>query len=477
MKSIASILSLIFFLYGCDSTLKVTSNDETTIEITTDEYLDIIVEAYLYGYPLLIMDFTKKVTTNTVTPHPTLPRAPINQLGHFRTFPDQNMKTVVKPNVDTYYSSAWMDLSQDVLLFHMPATERYYLLPFYDAYSNVYASPGTRTTGTEALNLMIVGPKWKGEVLDGYTLIQSPTESSWLLGRIQVNDPKDGSTVVKNIQDQMSLIPLSALNDSLYIKPNGSFNEEFSGLIPVKAMEEMEIEEYLNRLTDIMSRQSPLTQDQAILAKMKKIGLEPGQAFELTKDNLILTQKLKAIPKVVHKRFRDTKSNPAPENMVNNWSVAFEGIGTYQSDYTRRAYIAFAALGANLPEDAIYPIASSDINGEELNARYKYLIHMEQEDLPPVNAFWSLTAYTEDDFLVENELNRFALGDRDSLTYNSDGSLDLYIQSEAPENKHINNWLPIPQDGPFSLAMRLYWPEDRVLSKQWSPPGIVPIDN
>ena len=477
MKSIVSILILIFFLYSCDSTLKVTSNDETTIEITTDDYLDIIVEAYLYGYPLLIMDLTKKVTSNTETPHPTLPRAPINQLGHFRTFPDQNMKTVVKPNVDTYYSSAWLDLSQEVLLLHMPATERYYLLPFYDAYSNVYASPGTRTTGTDALNLMIVGPKWRGEVLAGYTLIQSPTETSWLLGRIQVNDPKDGSTVVKNIQDQMSLRPLSALDDSLYVAPKGSLNEEFSGLIPVKVMEEMGIEEYLNRLTELMSRQSPLIQDEALLAKMKKIGLEPGQPFELSKDNLLLTQKLKAIPKVVHKRFRNNKANPAPESLVNNWSVAFDGIGTYDSDYTRRAYVAFVALGANLPEDAIYPIANRDVNGQELNAHHKYLIHMDQEDLPPVKAFWSLTAYTEEDFLVENELNRFALSDRDSLNYNSDGSLDLYIQSSAPEDKPINNWLPIPQDGPFSLAMRLYWPTDQVLTKQWSPPGIVINDN
>ena len=129
-----------------------------------------------------------------------------------------------------------------------------------------------------------------------------------------------------------------------------------------------------------------------------------------------------------------------------------------------------------LPEDAVYPNCAFDKNGDRLNARKKYQIHFDADQIPPVNAFWSLTAYNEDEFLVENDLNRFALGDRDDLKYNEDGSLDFYIQTNPPSEDKMKNWLPIPKSGAFYLTLRLYWPKEKVLRGEWKIPSVDPVN-
>jgi len=178
--------------YACQNETAIVQTPIGEQEISSDELLQIIGESYVYGYPLVLMDLTKKVSTNTKKPHPTRAFAPINQLAHFREFPDHTLTAIVKPNVDTYYSIAWLDLEKEPQVLSVPATDRYYLLPFYDAYSNVFASPGTRTTGTEAQKFLIAGPDWTGETPPDLTLIQAPTNTVWMLGRIQVNSPEDG---------------------------------------------------------------------------------------------------------------------------------------------------------------------------------------------------------------------------------------------------------------------------------------------
>lgn len=469
------VLLSCFLIFSCQSETTKVKTSEGEKEISTDELLQTIGESYMFGYPLVLMDLTQKVSTNIEIPHPIKPIAPINQLGHFRRFPDHTLTAIVKPNVDTYYSIAWMDLEKEPLVLSMPATDRYYLLPFYDAYSNIFASPGTRTTGADELTLLIVGPNWKGEVPEGMTLIQSPTQMTWLLGRIQVNSPEDGATVVKAIQDEMRLVPQSEFGNENYIPPTGIVKAENQNIIPVKRIRDLDVNTYMNRLSELMVKNPPAVADSAMMRKMARIGFEPGKPFEVSTDNFILKTKLSKLPDFIHKKFEARRSEPDRSLLNNGWMLVNEGIGTYGTDYPRRAYIDFIGLGALIPEDAVYPNCAFDKNGDLLDARKKYTIHFDADQIPPVNAFWSLTAYNADEFLVENELNRFALGDRDDLKYNPDGSLDLYIQSEKPSEDQLPNWLPIPSSGPFYLTLRLYWPKQMVLDGKWKIPVVEPV--
>ena len=470
------LLCICLLLLACQNetaTIQTANGEE---DISTDELLKIIGETYLYGYPLVLMDLTKNVSTNIEKPHPSNPLAPINQLGHFRQFPDHTMTTVVKPNVDTYYSIAWLDLVKEPQVLFMPATDRYYLLPMLDAYSNVFASPGTRTTGTKAQTFLIAGPDWKREVPTNMQLIQAPTTQVWVLGRIQVNSPEDGATTVKTIQDGMRLIPLSAHDNPDFVPPAGIVQAEYQDIVPVKAVREIDLNTYFNRMSAMMVQNPPKAADSMMVRKMAKIGLVPGQPFDISTDNFILKTRLKALPEFIHKKLEKRRAEPDTSLLSNGWMVVHEGIGTYGVDYTRRAYIDFVGLGANIPEDAIYPNCTFDINGNRLDASTNYQIHFDVSQLPPVNAFWSLTAYNADEFLVKNELNRFALGDRDALNYNEDGSLDLYIQSVPPKKGNMPNWLPIPKEGHFSLTLRLYWPKAKVLQGEWDVPPVIPVE-
>ena len=443
--------------------------------LSSDDVLETIAAAYVFGYPLIMMDLTMKVSTNTIKPHPTRPRAPINQLSHFRSFPDPTLRAVVKPNVDTYYSIAWLDLAEEPMILKMPATDRYYLMQFLDGYTNVFASIGTRTTGTDAAEFAIVGPNWEGTLPEEMEIYHSTTNMVWMLGRIQTNNPKDGETVVQAIQDSMAVYPFSARGED-YSPPDGTYTEKWEGATPIKLMEDLSIEEALNRITKLMVDNPPNQNDSTIVNKMARIGLEAGKTPQLEFDNFILNQKLRAIPSVVGKKFRERRANPDKDRMVNNWMMVSRGIGTYGIEYKTRAYISFMALGANLPEDAVYPNTTVDINGAPLDGSKSYVIHMDAKQLPPVKAFWSLTAYNEEEFLIENKINRYAVGSQKDLVYNDDGSIDVFIQSQRPDEEQLQNWLPTVQKGSFSLTLRLYWPEASVLNGEWSPPSVVPIE-
>ncbi|MEM6967683.1 MAG: DUF1254 domain-containing protein [Bacteroidota bacterium] len=463
-------------LTSCQNETTTVATPDGEKEISTDEFLKILGESYIYGYPLILMDLTKGVSTNIAAPHPVKPQAPVNQLAHFRKFPDHNLTAVVKPNVDTYYSIAWFDLKAEPFVLTMPATERYYVLQFLDAYSNVFATPGTRTTGTGAQKFLVVGPDWKGDMPAGVSLIKSPTEMAWLLGRIQVNSPDDGATVVKAIQDSMRLAPLAAMDNKEYTPPKGKVKMEHQNVVPVKALRALDVNTYFNRLSELMATNPPASADSAMIKRMAKIGLVPGKTFKISTDNFILKTKLDRLPEFIHQRMEERRANPDQSLLKNGWMAVTEGIGTYGTDYLRRAYIDFIGLGANLPEDAVYPNCIFDKNGNPLDATQRYKIHFAADSLPPVNAFWSITAYNEDEFLVKNEMNRFALGDRDALTYNDDGSLDLYLQTNPPSSDKVSNWLPIPQEGIFYLTLRLYWPKEEVLKGTWNVPAVVPVN-
>jgi hypothetical protein len=158
---------------------------------------------------------------------------------------------------------------------------------------------------------------------------------------------------------------------------------------------------------------------------------------------------------------------------VNGWNILTDNVGTYGTSYKQRAVIALGGLGANLPEDAIYPTAFVDGAGEPLTGANKYVLHFDKGKLPPADAFWSITMYDKDGFQVGNPINRFAIGGRDKLTFNPDGSLDIYVQAESPGADKDSNWLPAPKDAFFQPTMRIYSPRPEVADGSWSPPPFV----
>ena len=426
-------------------------------------------EAFLFAYPLVIMDLTRKKLTNSDTAG--MKAAPINQFANMNVYPDYKFKDVVRPNADTYYSTAFLDLTADALVLSLPNTsDRYYLMPMLDAYTNVFSSPGKRTTGTEAGDYLITGPNWKGTVPPGIKeQIKSPTNLVWILGRIQVNGQADGEKNVIPLQKKLKLTPLSYLGKD-YTPPKGTIDPTIPKEDPNKIVLNMPIEEFFNYANKLMINNPPFAADKTVLEKFAKIGIAPGSKFELSKFDAPTQEAMKNIPKMIYAGF--DKQLAKPEKLINGWNILIKGMGSYGTDYFLRALVTYVGLGANLPQDAIYPSNSLDQEGKPYNGSNKYILHFDKDKTPPVKAFWSLTMYDQDGYFIQNPINIYAVGHGAPFKYNSDGSLDIYIQNESPGKENENNWLPSPKVE-FNLMLRLYWPEDTVINGNWTPPAVV----
>ncbi|RZJ56045.1 MAG: DUF1254 domain-containing protein [Flavobacterium sp.] len=459
-----SFVLILLFTISCKKNQDNKTDLKTSVDTTV---VQTAKEAYLYGLPMVLMDITRRQMT-----HPDVGEmyAPINQFRHNTDFPDASFKNVVRPNADTYYSIAWLDLSTEPLILSLPDTHgRYYMMPLMDAYSNVFSSPGTRTTGNKAINLFINGPDWKGKTPENTKQIQSPTNTVWIIGRTQVNSKEDGIKNVAPLQKQYKIIPLSAWEK----KPNAGIKKAAPFTMPKgdpnQLVKKMPIEEYFNLVNDLLAKNPPPASDQKTLEKFSSIGVGAGKKFDLNSFSPEIKAIINDITNQIFKSFDNAKSDK--KDLVNGWNVGYKVIGTYGTDYTSRAATSYFGLGANLREDAIYPSTYFDGDGRQLNGANKYVLHFEKGKTPPANAFWSLTMYNPEGYFVDNNVNRYTLGDRSNLKSNADGSIDIYIQKNAPEKGKETNWLPSPSSD-FNLLMRVYWPKKEMLDGNWKPPGI-----
>jgi hypothetical protein len=425
---------------------------------------EIAEEAYVFGFPLVLTDITTRVMTGPGRP------ARVNQFEHKRQFPDASFTDVVSPNCDTFYSTAVLDLGPEPIILSVPDTKgRYYLMPMLDAWTNVFASPGKRTTGTGKGDFAIVGPDWQGALPSGVQEIHSPTRLAWNIGRTQVNSKADAAAVVA-LQRQYRLTPLSRWG-----KPAGPpaavpIEPVNSTVPPVEQVDLMDAATFFGRLASLMKANPPAPEDSAALTRFTALGFLPGEDFDLAaRDTAIQGAMNRAVPAAIAKI--QGAAGSIGDRTVNGWLIG-AGLGKYGTQYLKRAYIARVGLGANLDDDAMYPHTWNDIDGTPLNGgRSKYVLHFTHEQLPPVNAFWSLTLYNDKHFLAENPLRRYAIGDRDALAYNADSSLDIYIQHDDPGADKRANWLPAPS-GDFNLIMRLYWPKTAATDGTWEPPQV-----
>ena len=427
-------------------------------------------EAYIYLYPLILMDLTRKQLTN-IDPKTNPIGGPANIFVHIRAYPSAEMRAVVRPNFDTLYSSAWLDLSEGPVIVSTADTEgRYFLLPMIDMWTDVFAVPGKRTNGTGAANFAVVPPGWAGALPRDVEQIDAPTPSVWIIGRTQTNGVKDYDAVHK-VQDGYRITLLADWG-----KTPRKIEQEIDPTVdvktePLRQVNGMAPVDYFKYGAELMKRNPPHVTDWSIVARMKRIGLEPGKSFDASKASTDVLAKGAADGlKLMQEKM------PTIARRVNGWQMNTDTMGVYGDYYLKRAIVAMAGLGANQPEDAIYPLNVSDADGKPVMGENKYVLHFSKDELPPVGAFWSLTMYDAEGFQVANPINRFAIGDRDPLKFNADGSLDLYIQSGNPGSDKESNWLPAPRSGQLGLTLRLYAPKQQALVGGWNPPAITRID-
>jgi hypothetical protein len=386
------------------------------------------------------------------------------------TFPDPSMTDVVSPNADTLYSTAWLDVSLEPIVLSLPEMgDRYYLMPMLDAWTNVFASPGTRTTGTDKQDFAISGPGWKGKLPQGLNPMPAPTNMVWIIGRTQTNGTVD-YPAVHAIQKQYKLTPLTAWGNSYKLPDNVPVEKQVdTKTAPVEQVARMDAVTFFSRLNALMKTQPPTPADAASLKRFAMIGIAPGAAFDIRKFDLEIVEGLNQSIDAARTKIGAELKTTIGKN-VNGWDV-MTNTGRYGTNYLLRAVVAQFGLGANLPEDAIYPRAATDTDGNSLTGANRYTIDFAKGQLPQVGAFWSVTAYNSKQFFEENSIHRYAIGDRDKLKENGDGSLTLYVQHESPGTNKESNWLPVPK-GQFNLVMRLYWPNKDIIDGAWIIPPI-----
>lgn len=436
--------------------------------VTEQEAHAIGVEAYTYFYPLLTMDITRKQSTN-IEAGKEFGKGPMNMFVNVPEYPPADFKGVVRPNFDTLYSIAWLDVTKEPMIVSAPDTSgRYYLLPMLDMWSDVFASPGWRTTGTAAANYLVAPASWKGAVPAGVQRIDAPTPYIWIVGRTKTDGPAD-YPAVHAIQAGYKVTPLSGWG-----KPPAPVTVTIDPAVDMKTppkeqVDTMPVDKYFAYAMSLLKVNPPHVTDQPIIARMKRIGLDAGESFDVSKLTPAVQKALAGVREEAQ-ALMEWKV-PSLARVENGWSMNTDTMGVYGNYYLKRAIVAQLGLGANLPEDAIYPLNLADSTGKPLDGANKYTIHFDKGAQPPVNAFWSITLYDADGFQVGNVLNRFAVSSWMPFKANADGSLDLYFQSDSPGKDKEANWLPAPK-GPFNLTMRLYAPKPGALTGKWNPPAV-----
>ena len=433
-----------------------------------DDFL-VAQEAYIFGYPLVTMEMTRRVVTNAASVEGT--HGPMGQMIKLRQYPDASFRDVTAPNADTLYTTAFIDVGKEPWVLGIPdMRDRYYLFPMLDGWTDVFQVPGKRTTGTGAQTYAITGPGWKGTLPSGVKEYKSPTSIVWLLGRIYCTGTPEDYAAVHALQDQCTLVPLSAYGKP-YTPPAGTVDPSIDMKTPVRdQVNGMDATTYFTLLAQLMKANPPAAADAPELAKFAKIGLVAGQDFDATKLNADF---VKRIPQVAFDRIMlQFKVNKEVKN-INGWGYTTK-TGLYGTDYFMRALVTAIGLGANRPQDAIYPTSLKDADGKAYDGANKYVMHFAKGQLPPVDGFWSLTMYDANYFFVANPINRYSISARQNLKTNVDGSTDLYIQNQSPGADGESNWLPAPA-GKFILMLRMYWPKEKapsVIDGSWKIPAV-----
>ena len=439
------------------------------------ETYDTAKEAYVYGFPM-IAAYMAMYEFNIDKSSPQY-KGPFNQvLSEGRLFTPKDT-SIVTPNSDTPYSMVQMDLRAEPMVLCVPAIDksRYYSVQLTDLYTFNYGYIGTRATGTDAGCYMIAGPSWKGEAPAGVSkTFNSETDFSLAIFRTQLFNPADIENV-KKIQAQYTARPLSRFLGQLAPRPSPT------PAFPKFTMDAFKTDafSFLNFLMQFTPATGPAEVEKPLHASFAEIGISPGKPYNFSKLSFEhrLLQGLgikEGYKEIVQRR-------ASIGRVVNGWRIgaAFGNRAFYDGDYALRAAAALAGIYGNNADEALYPLAVADSNGDRLDGKkHKYTITFPADGLPPVNAFWSVTMYDgKTQLLIENPINRYLINSPmlPHLKKNADGSLTIHVQKDALGADKEANWLPAP-NGPIYMVMRLYWPKPEALDGSWKPPVIMRVE-
>ena len=463
----AILISAVFATVSC-------SKKENAAVSHKDDYK----QAYIYGFPM-IANYKAMYEINVDKTNSQY-KGPFNTIvNEARVFTPRDT-SVVTPNSDTPYSMLQVDLRAEPIVFCVPKVDksRYYSVQLVDMYTFNYGYVGSRATGNEAACFMVAGPTWKGEAPKGIkNVFNSETQFGLVLYRTQLFNPADIINV-KKIQAGYTVQPLSA-----YLKqppPPEAPAIDFPAF--TEDAFKTDFPKYLNFLLQFCP-ESPAEKE--LRAKLATIGIAPGQPFDFSKLSEVQKAELGLGVKEAYDDIKKQVGNMGKE--VNGWRVAsaFGNREFFHGDWLLRSAAADAGIFGNDAVEAMYPMVKTAPDGALLDgSKHNYTLTFAKGEMPPVNAFWSVTMYDgKTQLLIDNPINRYLINSPmlPGLKKNSDGSLTMYIQKDAPSPDKKANWLPAP-DGPIYMVMRLYWPKTEAPSilppgdGTWKPPSVTVVD-
>jgi hypothetical protein len=443
-----------------------------TAQVTSNaaEARAVAQEAYIYGYPMV--DNYRILHAYFVDAQNKEFKAPWNQLVNVARVYTSEDKAVQTPNSDTPYSFVGMDLRAEPIVLTVPAIEktRYYSIQLIDLFTHNFAYIGSRATGNDAGRYLIAGPRWEGETPQGIRQVfRSETDLVFAGYRTQLFEPADLENV-KKIQAGYRAEPLS----SYLGKPAPAAPLAVRWVKPLSPQEQRTSPEFFNIMSFLLQFTSLHPSEKALRARFAGIGVEAGKPFDVGKLPPEMRAAIEGGMADGQKAFEEFKRT----QLDTGKTTAGDLFGTrayLKNNYMARMAGAIMGIYGNSKEEALYPLYSVDAEGKPLEGTHRYTLRFAPGELPPVQAFWSLTMYElPASLLVANPINRFLINSPmlPNLKRDPDGGITLYIQHESPGKDTEANWLPAPK-GPFLMFMRLYWPRDEALDGRWAPPTLV----
>lgn len=449
----------------------VTRAQETTVAALKE----LARRATVYLFPVYEMYRTRwQATVNEANPL----RQRLNRFRHIAQLADHRARTVTTPNNDTFYSSAWLDLSIEPMFLTVPPVgDLYYSYACMDLFTNNFAYVSHRLYGGDPPTHMLVGPRWTGDPPSEVKLVRAPTNSVWLLGRILVDGPEEIDRVrilqarvlletpdqrnerrileTRELMRQRTVAPAESIADWPALNPGDPFD--------------------LFEVTMRALGESPLSErDLAVFEGFAPLKLRPGRKFDLRAFSESERRAIQAGIEQARVEIRGAGGRFG--KTVDGWTYGERHLGNFGEDYLYRAHVALTGLAALEPMEAVYLACNNDSNGRPLSGANAYRLTFPADGLPPARAFWSLAMYEVTPegraFFIDNPLGRYSIGDRTpGLQKSADGSLTIYLQRERPDGERAANWLPAPS-GPMRLVLRAYEPEDSLIRGLYRAPGV-----
>ncbi|MFE0510474.1 DUF1254 domain-containing protein [Streptomyces sp. NPDC058964] len=418
-------------------------------------------QAFVYGFPYIYYAQLRHAWVTQPRNPSTIPYAAVNHFWHAERLLDATYRDGGCPNNDTLYSVAWVDLgSEPVILSHPDMGDRYFTFELVGITSDNFDYVGQRTTGSGAGGFALVGPGWEGKLPGGVRrLKKAPSRWVLVLGRTLVSGPDDVPRV-RELQKQYGLTPLS-----LFGEPDAKVPESRDVLTPIPAAEDpLGPWKTLNAM---LAENPPPSHHDLLLQQFARIGIGPGLDVEAQPDTV--KRSLTRAAAVGLPMLRQQILSGDWAHLVHGWRYPPAQMGRFGDDFLKRAADqALIGVAANDPAEAVYLLNFEDAGGNKLTSDGRYELHFDSDALPPVDAFWSLTAYGEDMNLIPNPADRYSLGDRsEGLQWDADGGLTIRLQSEPPGPDQEANWLPTATEGTWFVALRMYRPRPEVIDATW----------